>query len=675
MANDWDNLYPICKKCNPTNASHFPVYGKRCSLPTVEAIVEYEERPTGKFVGWNHDRPILVDPCGKDDLRKFLMPLPDGQLLQGLSQRGDETIEQFNLNQPELVARRKAAFDERLSLLADSAPIAETRDKLFDFPAMEFGGVWFLLLYQIALRIGGGGGGRPTLSVSRIWRYYTEVIQAEGFSQKLGLAAKSLQTAPIQVKERKQRVTSGAVGSAPRSIKINNFKALEDIEIGLPTLDPSRPKGSGAAMLILGENAAGKSSILEALALALTTDEVRDDLRLRTERFILKPELMGGQISEKRHEASILAYYDHRDSKVEDKGNVPEDQDPQVMLKITEAGMTEVVRGEIPPRLPVYAYGAFRLFLNADKRQRPSARLRTLFDAQYVLPNPEKWMSGLNSPGDFEEVARVLRSVISASGAKYSTIEADRENGRCYILREERSTSGDSTIVRTPFRDVSSGYRAVIGMVCDIMRWMLKERDGHSTVLSEAKAIVLIDEIEAHLHPLWKMQILHGLRRALPNVIFIVTTHDPLCLRGLQGSQVRVLRRLRRDVKQVGLGSLPEHVEQLIDFPTLGNLTLDQLLTSDLFGMFSTEDPITGKSIAEMGDLLARDETDEANEIRKKLRGIVSSALPLGATQVEQLVLNAVQRYVIDRRSTQANEIRQLDRDAKDEIVRILNGI
>ncbi len=674
LVNDWNNLYLICPSCEPANSSHFPVYGKRGPLPSAEAVAEYEKRPTGTFPDWKPDRPVLIDPCGNNDLRKFLVPLPDGHLLRGHSQRADETTEQFNLNRPELVDRRRAVFDERLSVLAHAPPTTETRNTLFDFTAMEFGGVWFLLLYQIARRIGGGGGGRPIMSRSRIWQYYIQQMKDEGFTQRLGLAAESVLNSPGRAKESKRREISGSVGVVPRSVKIRNFKALENVEIGLPSPDPSNPKNSGAVMLILGENAAGKSSILEALALVLTTDEVRADLGLTNERFILKPELMGGRASEKRQLASVEATYSLQDRTIEDGGDDANQRRPQVTLQITEASMTEEVAGLLPPRLPVYAYGAFRLFLTADKRQRPSARLRTLFDAQYVLPNPEKWMSGLTGPGEFEEVVRVLRHVISASGVEYNTIEADRDNERCYILREEHGANGDSTIVRTPFRDVSSGYRAVIGMVCDIMRWMLSERDNRSTLLSEAKAIVLIDEIEAHLHPLWKMQILHGLRRALPNVNFIVTTHDPLCLRGLQGGQVKVLRRMRREVSKDTRKTIPEYVEQLEDFPPLGNLTLDQLLTSDLFGMFSTEDPEMGRSIAEIGDLLARGASDEAEKIRGKLRGIVTSALPVGTTQVEQLVLDALQKYLVDRRSAQAGEISALDQKVRDEIVQFLQG-
>lgn len=180
------------------------------------------------------------------------------------------------------------------------------------------------------------------------------------------------------------------------------------------------------------------------------------------------------------------------------------------------------------------------------------------------------------------------------------------------------------------------------------------------TTLAKSRAVIVIDEVEAHLHPRWKMRIIKGLREALPNALFITTTHDPLCLRGLEGGEVRVLRRRVRAADDPA--DLPTVVEQLDDLPSTGALTVEQLLTSDLFQLFSTDDDAVEAGIAGVGDLLATEsagrseplERDMLVMVRQRIRRDISLALPVGSTEVEQLVQSAVEEYLRRRVRTPA---------------------
>ena len=69
--------------------------------------------------------------------------------------------------------------------------------------------------------------------------------------------------------------------------------------------------------------------------------------------------------------------------------------------------------------------------------------------------------------------------------------------------------------------------------------------------MSHASGIVLLDEIDAHLHPRWKMRIVESLRATFSGMQFIVTTHEPLCLRGIKEQEVVVLRREGDDVRYI----------------------------------------------------------------------------------------------------------------------------
>lgn len=184
-------------------------------------------------------------------------------------------------------------------------------------------------------------------------------------------------------------------------------------------------------------------------------------------------------------------------------------------------------------------------------------------------------------------------------------------------------------------KDVSVGYKSVIAMVCDIIRELLYHYDN----LEYACAVVFIDEIETHLHPRWKMQIMQLLRRAFPKVQFIVTTHDPLCLRGMYDGEVFVLQR-----------SPADNVERVENLPSIKGMRAEQILTSEFFGLGST-DPETDARLVRYNRLAARIEDlgeDERAEMAR-LRDELDDGMVLGSTLHEQAYAEALQARVKQR--------------------------
>ncbi len=93
---------------------------------------------------------------------------------------------------------------------------------------------------------------------------------------------------------------------------------------------------------------------------------------------------------------------------------------------------------------------------------------------------------------------------------------------------------------------LSDGYKIVLGLVMDLARRMVEAnpttqtKPGISSPL-ELPAIVLIDEIDLHLHPKWQQQVLGDLIRTFPNTQFIVTTHSPQVISTVHTASIRVL--------------------------------------------------------------------------------------------------------------------------------------
>lgn len=667
LVNAWQNIYAICAGCRPNETSIFPVIGRRCRLPGEDEVRLYSEKPVGLWRGEIAERPLFLDPCGNEDFRRNLAALPNGELV-ALSSRGDATIQHFNLNRGDLVGRRALTLRRYLDDLLEKGRARDSVLQSFAFPVMEFGGDWFILLYQLALKLGGGGGGRPTLSRKRIGQYYNERFARPDFADRVEQAFNDLLDHPGQLLDKQAKPVAPPRGEArPLHFSIANFKALEKVEIAL---NPSRlPIGANGAapatapaLVILGENAAGKSSILEAIALALAPQEARDDLSLDATRFMLNPEWMGSPAGTPPREGSVEVVY--------------------------ENGMRSATRiapgfafaaGADMPRIPVFAYGAFRLYLKAGKKARASSAIRSLFEPNYVLPNPEVWLATLRGKPLFEEVARALKAILAVD-QKVDVIEIDPRTGECALRMSDDSDSANPLTIRTPLSAVSSGFRSVLAMVCDVMRGLVAAQDQLSASLAKARAVVLIDEVEAHLHPKWKMRIIQGLREALPNVTFIMTTHDPLCLRGLSADEVRVFRRVRRTANPKPR-DLPTYVEQLDELPALGALTVEQLLTSDLFQLHTTDAPELEDSFARAGDLLARQaagmqldgaDADALSLVRAELRAQIGKAVPIGSTDVERLIQEAVEDYLVRRRTNPPAVLTQLRDDTRARIVAAL---
>ena len=105
---------------------------------------------------------------------------------------------------------------------------------------------------------------------------------------------------------------------------------------------------------------------------------------------------------------------------------------------------------------------------------------------------------------------------------------------------EYLDTSGE--VRRMSMSLLSDGYRTTLSMVADIAyRMALLNPALGGKVIEGTPGIVLIDEVDLHLHPLWQARILGDLREIFPKVQFIVTTHAPVVISSVKASHIRVL--------------------------------------------------------------------------------------------------------------------------------------
>src|SRR5690606_31919722 len=95
--------------------------------------------------------------------------------------------------------------------------------------------------------------------------------------------------------------------------------------------------------------------------------------------------------------------------------------------------------------------------------------------------------------------------------------------------------------LKLPATWLSQGYQSTIAWIADIIGQVFSEAGG-PVALAEMEGLVLIDEIDLHLHPKWQLGLIPTLKRVLPKLQFIVTTHSPMVLPGLSREEVVILR-------------------------------------------------------------------------------------------------------------------------------------
>ena len=216
-------------------------------------------------------------------------------------------------------------------------------------------------------------------------------------------------------------------------------------------------------------------------------------------------------------------------------------------------------------------------------------------------------------------------------------------------LTIDRAGNGDE-VELVPFRMLPGGVRSMLAMVAD-MAWrcsVLNEHLGPDAV-TQTPGVVLIDEIDLHLHPSWQRHVVGDLKRAFPKVQFIVTTHNPLCLRGLQEGEVAVMCR-----------TADNDIVALTDLPPVEGLRVEQLLTSELFGLSSTVDPELDEMFEEYYRLLAARELNDLERARlEELTSQLERYDVLGTTRRERMALEAIDSYLAEETAIVDPEERQ----------------
>ncbi|MBD9486272.1 AAA family ATPase [Ensifer sp. ENS11] len=607
LAYDWRNLYLSCHACNMAKRNRFPVTGPR--LPLLAPLDEARDR----------EKSLLIDPC-EDDPAKSLDFFLDG-VCHARDKAGRTTIDVLDLNRDDLVRSRFYVFRDYIDRVRSRS--ADSAEEIFDSHLPHIGA------FENFAR-------RSVAALARI--LYMDVPPR---ARELEFFVKNLSRLPQDDFDKVMRPSASsdladrtddkpyeyAVGrSIPigrhrfnrgiRRVLIEDFKGINYLKLKLPEVGPEEISAGG--MMLLADNGAGKTSVLQAIALAMMGAERANSLKIRRDRLLRNSGETEWGILSKRPARVRVDYHsgDHSE--------------------ITLDPVTLEFDGHSPYPDALIAYGAHRLLDDRIRRgNRATARVATLFDSKATVGHPEAWLARDNIP--FEPIARALAEVL--------VLQAD--DG---LVRDVEGNIFVKTYGQpTPVEVLSDGYRSVIAMAVDTIRWLLADWPE----LETARGVVLIDEVDAHLHPRWKLQIMRALREAMPQVQFIATTHDPLCLRGMGPGEVAVMKR-----------SSLQRFDLVTDLPDFRGMSAEQLLMSDYFGLSTTSDPELDIRLARNADALGRGDVSVARENREIFEGMM-----IGDSPQRQIADAAMLEYLHNRPSRTGKEVSESRRQAIDAVL------
>lgn len=165
----------------------------------------------------------------------------------------------------------------------------------------------------------------------------------------------------------------------------------------------------------------------------------------------------------------------------------------------------------------------------------------------------------------------------------------------------------------TPVKYLSAGYQSLLWMVMD-MAFRLSLLNPENSRAKDAEGIILIDEIDMHLHPKWQWKVLDVLKRSFPKVQFIVATHSPIIIASCKEARLIQLENSRR------VTYLPDayaySVEDVLEFRqgSSGILKDLQRLYEEFETALNEENDIQARQIlGEMTERFGEDNTEVKN--------------------------------------------------------------
>ncbi len=380
-----------------------------------------------------------------------------------------------------------------------------------------------------------------------------------------------------------------------KKIIIDNIRCFKHLEIDLSTKG-----GVNNWAVFLGNNGVGKTTIMRAIALCLCEESGAAGLLDELHSYWIREEAPDKEATiriefERTKNYSKLPFIETtiKPSKFGEEVNVTQKTAP--------------VSSKFWDNLFVCAYGANRRAFGTTSYSEYTVTdsIYSLFNYDTPMQNIELNIRRLRTEIDLEDLFRKIEDI---------------------LLLEEKSIrlKRNGIFIKGPWGSfmpvgtLGDGYQATLAWIMDMYGWkMLYEKVMKDPQIS---GIVIIDEIEQHLHPLWQKEIINKLSRQFKNIQFFVTTHSPIVainsFKTRQGDPNSKLYYIDWDSEDSEANSTISEIQEPIN-----ELDYNQLLESEAFGHMISSNTKVDELLKEMSELASIDEpTNEQKLILETIK-------------------------------------------------------
>lgn len=387
-------------------------------------------------------------------------------------------------------------------------------------------------------------------------------------------------------------------------ITLTNIRCFEKFEVDLCTEHIVKNW-----MVILGDNNYGKTSILRSIAIGLCEKsgvtallaEIPDMIRFGEMEGRIRLDLEPNENNfDEVYIETIIKRSDHKEINV-DQTLYPKDFEWENLFAC--------------------AYGVGRgIFGTADVFEYAvTDSTYSLFQPNSALQNPELILRRIGEEMGNESRDMILRKIEQILMLAKNSIELTTRSG--IMIKDYWGK-------QVQYGAMGDGYASTLTWIIDLYGWKLLYE--HHMKDLDVSGIVIIDELEAHLHPKWQKLIIKQLSQQFPKVQFIVSTHSPLCVLGTTDLSddeccITVLNE-GKFATQYDLAKPPR------------GKRIDQILTSYLFELYSTSDNKIKQDIERYNHLLNIERNKSQEDEMKKLIFHLNETLGSAETELEKKV-------------------------------------
>lgn len=312
-----------------------------------------------------------------------------------------------------------------------------------------------------------------------------------------------------------------------RSISLKSFRSFDDFEINCEKDGSSLYQWT----VLLGNNNTGKTSILKAIAnlrpvrVKTQQEEDKDKYNIVPASFANK--YLMQQLTKNVEEAIVssqLIGYEN------------------ISWMYSNHGVWSMDASNKLSSFYIFGYGVSRYPSKTSLSEQSCGDCDTLFSNDQRLVNIEEWLMQLDYAAKnnntsaarrLEKVRELICGNVFPEISDFKFESSDEMHNYVMFLTKDGWFR---------YTQLGYGYQSMLSWVIDLCKRMFEKYPDSDNPLQES-AVVLIDEIDLHLHPKWQRDIIAIISNVFRNVQFIVTTHSPLVIQSMNEVNLYVLRR------------------------------------------------------------------------------------------------------------------------------------